>query len=86
MGNGKGQDGKRGTWMVRGLERPNDWVLEVNAFCCRIISLYSHVGMVREKIWRSAFFGSAWDGTREARLNFFFGGFMMTLSGFSRFY
>ena len=57
--------------MVRGLERPNDWVLEVNAFCYRIISLYSHVGMARGKIWRSAFFGSAWDGTREARLNFF---------------
>ena len=41
MGNGKGQDGKRGAWMVRGSERPNDWVLEVNAFCCRIIFVFA---------------------------------------------
>lgn len=66
MGNGKGQDGKRGAWMVRGLERPNDWVLEVNAF---VVVLYLCIRMLEwagEKIWRSAFFGSAWDGTREA--------------------
>ena len=52
--------------MVRGLERPNDWVLEVNAF---VVVLYLCIRMLEwagEKIWRSAFFGSAWDGTREA--------------------
>lgn len=37
-----------------------------------------------EKIWRSIFFGSIWDGTWEAGL-IFFGGFM-TLFGFSHFY
>lgn len=49
LGNGKGQDGERGTWMVKDLEHPNAWVLEVNAFCCYTISLYSHVGMARGK-------------------------------------